>query len=231
MEEDCRGDKFDRGSRRQCGARGSAVDSPFVNLLFITQRYMFGICDLFELGLRAEGLPSFSPLPACSHSPTRSIRTYSSLITAPDPCKTPRLRHQAEPQVSLAMPVRLRLARTRLTRNSPTFSLVAIPSTSRATARPLEVLGHYDPKPRLEPAPARSPNGQTRDERVWGARQYADNKTGAGVNERVGHKTVSWNVERVKYWLGQGAQPSESVERLLVRAGLLGECGCERVRA
>lgn len=117
------------------------------------------------------------------------------------------------------MPVRLRLARVGLTRNSPRFTLVAIPSSSRTTARPLEVLGRYDPKPRLEPPVSRSPNGQIRDERVWGARQHAT-KTGF---EKPGHKTVEWNVERVKYWLRQGAQPSSSVEKLLARAKIFGE--------
>ena len=116
------------------------------------------------------------------------------------------------------MPVRLRLARVGLTRNSPQYTLVAVPSSSRTTARPLEVLGRYDPKPRLEPPVSKSPTGQLRDERVWGARQHAP-KTG---RERAGHKMVEWNVERVKYWLSQGAQPSDSVEKLLVKAKILG---------
>lgn len=29
------------------------------------------------------------------------------------------------------------------------------------------------------------------------------------------HKTVEWSVNRIKYWLGVGAQPSKSVVRLL----------------
>jgi ribosomal protein S16 len=29
------------------------------------------------------------------------------------------------------------------------------------------------------------------------------------------HKTVEWSIERIKYWLAQGAQPSKSVVKLL----------------
>lgn len=122
------------------------------------------------------------------------------------------------------MPVRLRLARVGLTRNSPHFNVVAIPNTSRTTAKPLEILGHYNPRPRLEPPVSKSPNGQIRDERVWGPRQHAP-KTGL---ERAGHKTVEWNVARVKYWLSQGAQPSETVEKLLVKAQILSQFSFER---
>jgi hypothetical protein len=40
---------------------------------------------------------------------------------------------------------------------------------------------------------------------------------------RRGEKTVEWNQERVKWWLQTGAVPSKSVEKLLVKAGILRE--------
>jgi small subunit ribosomal protein S16 len=38
-------------------------------------------------------------------------------------------------------------------------------------------------------------------------------------NPRTEPETVAIDVERAKYWLGVGAQPSEAVERLLKKAG------------
>jgi len=35
------------------------------------------------------------------------------------------------------------------------------------------------------------------------------------------HKTVEWSVDRIKYWLNQGAQPSPSVVKLLTMGGIL----------
>ncbi|EMD41980.1 hypothetical protein CERSUDRAFT_90574 [Gelatoporia subvermispora B] len=34
-------------------------------------------------------------------------------------------------------------------------------------------------------------------------------------------KTVEWSVDRIKYWLGVGAQPSKTVEKLLKLGGVL----------
>jgi len=39
------------------------------------------------------------------------------------------------------------------------------------------------------------------------------------LNEK--HKTVEWSVNRIKYWLGVGAQPSKSVVRLLEVGGVI----------
>lgn len=35
------------------------------------------------------------------------------------------------------------------------------------------------------------------------------------------HKTVEWSVDRIKYWLGVGAQPSDSVVKLLTTVRLV----------
>jgi small subunit ribosomal protein S16 len=42
-------------------------------------------------------------------------------------------------------------------------------------------------------------------------------------NPTTDPETVSIDVERASYWLGVGAQPSESVARLLKKQGLLGQ--------
>ncbi|ORY86008.1 hypothetical protein BCR35DRAFT_302645 [Leucosporidium creatinivorum] len=115
------------------------------------------------------------------------------------------------------MPVRLRLARTPLSRNAPSYSVVATLSSSRPTANPLEILGHYAPLPFLPPPPAKSPNGQLRNTAEWGPRQFV--KTGSV--QSPGEKMVEWNRERVQWWLERGAVPSKSVEKLLVKAGII----------
>ncbi|GAA5932002.1 hypothetical protein JCM10213_006727 [Rhodosporidiobolus nylandii] len=114
------------------------------------------------------------------------------------------------------MTVRIRLARQHLTRNNPAYTLVATHSSSRTTAQPLETLGSYNPLPQITPPPSRSPIGQLRSNE-WGARQYAKRPSTA----EVGTKAVEWNLERVRWWLSQGALPTKSVERLLNQAGVL----------
>ncbi|GAA6054789.1 hypothetical protein JCM3770_007435 [Rhodotorula araucariae] len=115
------------------------------------------------------------------------------------------------------MGIRLRLSRHHLSRNNPAYSLVATLASSRATAQPLERLGEYAPIPVVVPAPSRSPNGHPRAQREWGARQYPPRTSAA----EVGQKQVQWNLERVRWWLSQGAIPSKPVERLLIQAGVL----------
>lgn len=41
------------------------------------------------------------------------------------------------------------------------------------------------------------------------------------VPDREGQKHISLNLERAKYWLGVGAQPSETVAKLLSKTGLI----------
>lgn len=78
------------------------------------------------------------------------------------------------------MVVRLRLA-MHGRRHNHVFHLVAINGRKARDAKPIEMLGIYDPAMRL------------------------------GEN----HKTVEWSVNRIKYWLKVGAQPSKTVVRLL----------------
>lgn len=115
------------------------------------------------------------------------------------------------------MAVKIRLARNILTRNSPSYTIVAIPSTLRVTAKPLEVLGTYSSLPTLKAPTAVSPNGQLRGIE-WGPKQFKK----VGTVQEPGEKEVVWNEERVKWWLTEGAIPSKRVESLLVRSGILG---------
>jgi small subunit ribosomal protein S16 len=41
------------------------------------------------------------------------------------------------------------------------------------------------------------------------------------IAQKDGHKHVGLNVERIKYWLSVGAQPSDTVARLLGQAGVI----------
>mmetsp|Transcript_25337 Transcript_25337/g.42451 ORF Transcript_25337/g.42451 Transcript_25337/m.42451 type:complete len:105 (+) Transcript_25337:181-495(+) len=41
------------------------------------------------------------------------------------------------------------------------------------------------------------------------------------VPQRDGNKHVSLNIERIKYWLSVGAQPSDQVAKILAQAGVL----------
>lgn len=96
------------------------------------------------------------------------------------------------------MVVRLRFARppghTRLT---TLFNIVAIDAKKARDSKPLEVLGVYDRIPRAQP---------TRD--------------GTIPSNAPLTKKVEWSAERIRYWLGVGAQPSKSVVRLLERVSL-----------
>lgn len=124
------------------------------------------------------------------------------------------------PPSTSIMAVKLRLARNLLTRNNPSYKIVATPSTLRTTAKPLEILGTYNATPVLTPRVGVAPNGLERGAE-WGPSQ-AERVGGVQV---PGEKSVVWNEERVRWWLKQGALPSKRVERLLISAGILSESG------
>jgi len=83
------------------------------------------------------------------------------------------------------MTVRLRMS-IHGKRNNRIFHLVAIDLRKRRDAKPIEMLGIYQPA--LKP-------GET-------------------------EKRVEWSVERIKYWLQMGAQPSKTFERLMTLGGI-----------
>ncbi|CAG7850096.1 SubName: Full=Related to 30S ribosomal protein S16 {ECO:0000313/EMBL:CCA71986.1} [Serendipita indica DSM 11827] len=103
------------------------------------------------------------------------------------------------------MPVRLRLARHGTT-NNPFYHIVAINQRKARNAKPLELLGTYDPIPR-----APTINKKTYPE------MYA---TSSQPHDGVATKRVEWNLERIHWWISQGAQPSDSVMRLFTMAGI-----------
>jgi small subunit ribosomal protein S16 len=100
------------------------------------------------------------------------------------------------------MPVRLRLARHGQ-KHAPVYHIVAINATKRRDARPLEKLGEYDPIPRIPKELANFPPKAN----VFGNQEYTVTK----------EKRIEWNVDRIRYWLGVGAQPTLSVIKLLER--------------
>lgn len=111
------------------------------------------------------------------------------------------------------MVVRLRLARHG-TRSNPFYHLVAIQNTKARDALPIEKLGEYDPVPRPEfdrPAHAGRRAGENRP-------GYNGEVIQSGIHEKpVMRKRLEWNEDRIRYWLGVGAQPSKPVFRLLHR--------------
>ena len=90
------------------------------------------------------------------------------------------------------MVLRLRLARISTPggakRHQPIYNIVLAQARTARDAKPLEVLGTYDPIPRA--------------------------RVGAAEDERK-VKDIKVDVLRAKYWLGVGAQPSDTVWRLL----------------
>lgn len=90
------------------------------------------------------------------------------------------------------MVLKLRLSRvstpTGAKRHRPFYNIVLAQSRSARDALPMEVLGTYDPIPKL---PVGAEPGQKKQ------------------------KDIKIDVARAKYWLGVGAQPSDTVWRLL----------------
>ncbi|PHH77137.1 hypothetical protein CDD80_905 [Ophiocordyceps camponoti-rufipedis] len=90
------------------------------------------------------------------------------------------------------MVLRIRLARFGR-RNAPFYNIVVAHARTARNSRPLEVLGTYDPIPRPDPY---------------------------GPKNKL-HKDIKLDMDRAKYWIGVGAQPSDTAWRLLALLGLL----------
>ncbi|RCI11990.1 hypothetical protein L249_0849 [Ophiocordyceps polyrhachis-furcata BCC 54312] len=90
------------------------------------------------------------------------------------------------------MVVRIRLARFGR-RNAPFYNIVVAHARTARNSRPLEVLGTYDPIPRPDPY---------------------------GPSHKL-HKDVKLDIPRAQYWVGVGAQPSDTVWRLLSYVGIV----------
>ncbi|KAI1324587.1 ribosomal protein S16 domain-containing protein [Xylariaceae sp. FL0255] len=90
------------------------------------------------------------------------------------------------------MVVRIRLARFGR-KNSPFYNIVVAHARTARNSKPLEVIGTYDPVPKPDP--------------------YDD-------SGRL-HKDIKLDSTRARYWIGVGAQPSDTVWRLLSMVGIM----------
>jgi small subunit ribosomal protein S16 len=111
--------------------------------------------------------------------------------------------------------IRIRLARHGI-RNQPVYHIVAIAAVKGRNARPLEKLGEYDPIPRVRDTDC-IPNSN----RVFG-REFTPLPK---------EKTVSWDLGRVKWWIANGARPTETVIKLLERVRSAPRCRRELCRS
>lgn len=100
-----------------------------------------------------------------------------------------------------------------LTHDMLSFAQVAINASKRRDAQPLEKLGEYDPIPR-PPPPASTLASAIANSFHLASRAPSAEELALG---KRGEKKIVWDVERVRYWLGVGAQPTESVVKLLER--------------
>lgn len=103
------------------------------------------------------------------------------------------------------MVVKIRLSRFGKKRQ-PFYNIVVSQARTARDSKPMEVLGTYDPTPRV-PLANNAPD-------------TTDEMTGLPIKPRK-YKDIQLDQSRTKYWLGVGAQPSEPVERLLCLIGLM----------
>jgi len=111
------------------------------------------------------------------------------------------------------MVLRIRLSRFGRT-NQPFYNIVLTRARTARDSKPLEVLGTYDPTPRV---PLATDELDTVDPVTIARSDPSDGGGAALVQPRKQKKTkdISLDISRTKYWLGVGAQPSEPVWRLL----------------
>ncbi|CAL9728741.1 small ribosomal subunit protein bS16m [Monosporozyma unispora] len=91
--------------------------------------------------------------------------------------------------------VRIRLARFGR-KNNPVYNIVVTQSFRARDAKPIEVLGTYNPRP------------------------FGLNLTKKKNNE-LPWKDVKLDFNRAQYWIGCGAQPSDTMIRIFKKAGIL----------
>ncbi|KAJ2977514.1 hypothetical protein NQ176_g4332 [Zarea fungicola] len=91
-----------------------------------------------------------------------------------------------------AMVIKIRLARFGR-RNLPLYNIVVAHARTARNSKPLEVIGTYDPVPKADPY----------------------------ENSGRLHKDIRLDSQRAKYWIGVGAQPTDTAWRLLSMVGIL----------
>lgn len=104
-----------------------------------------------------------------------------------------------------AMVVRMRLRPTGL-RNNPSFDVVVTRNPLRPTAAPIEKLGEYLPVPSVLPS-SQTPRAST----------SSSSSILQPLPEPKAEKSLKINKDRIAYWMKAGAQPTESVTRLLTK--------------
>ncbi|KAI3392748.1 hypothetical protein diail_5227 [Diaporthe ilicicola] len=90
------------------------------------------------------------------------------------------------------MVVKIRLARFGRT-NAPFYNIVVAHARTARNSKPLEVIGTYDPIPKKD---SYDESGKL-------------------------HKDIRLDIDRAKYWVGVGAQPTDTVWRFLSMLGIL----------
>ncbi|KAI1825047.1 ribosomal protein S16 [Xylaria intraflava] len=90
------------------------------------------------------------------------------------------------------MVVKIRLARFGR-RNAPFYNIVVAHARTARNSKPIEVIGTYDPIPKADP--------------------YSG-------SDRL-HKDIKLDMARARYWIGVGAQPTDTAWRLLSMLGLV----------
>lgn len=97
------------------------------------------------------------------------------------------------------MVVRMRLRPTGL-RNNPSYDVVVVQGQRRIRAAPIEKLGEYQVVPSVLQTPRASTLSILQP-----------------IPEPKFEKSLKLNKERIGYWIQTGAQPSQSVSRLLTK--------------
>merc|ERR1711939_522571 len=140
------------------------------------------------------------------------LRVCLTLLPAPPPPPfRPPLDRQRLVLRSLTMVLRIRLARFG-TKRAPVYNIVLAQAKSARGKKPIEVLGTYDPIPRI---PLASPG----DTPLPAADGVSTSASVATPPKR--YKDIKLDTARTKYWLGVGAQPTEPVAKLLNMIGLV----------
>ncbi|KAK7984559.1 hypothetical protein PG989_011961 [Apiospora arundinis] len=126
------------------------------------------------------------------HRPSSSYATLRAThCEIPNPRSRACIRFRQKVNLPI-MTIKIRLARFGR-RNAPFYNIVVAHARTARNSKPLEVIGTYDPIPKADP--------------------YDD-------SGRL-HKDIKLDTLRAKYWIGVGAQPTDTMWRLLSMVGIM----------
>ncbi|CCH62211.1 hypothetical protein TBLA_0G02730 [Henningerozyma blattae CBS 6284] len=97
--------------------------------------------------------------------------------------------------------VRIRLSR-QCRKNTPFYNIVVTQSFKARDAKPIEVIGTYNPIP---------------------IQSNITKKKKTNAVSVLPYKDIRLDFERAKYWIGVGAQPTETMTKILIKGGILGK--------